>query len=84
MLLKSGEAFRLDEFGEERVKVRLSRDDDVQVNGESLRMLLNSMTAVPPLKIKGRPDSTSPSRSSKARMTFSIRILSALRFSADT
>ena len=38
----------------------------------------SSMVAVPPLKQKSSPETASPSRSIKARITFSTRILSAL------
>ena len=45
---------------------------------------INSMRAVPPLKMKGSPDLDKPSKSINARITFSISILSAFRLSFDT
>ena len=44
----------------------------------------SNIKAVPPLKMKGNSEFANPSKSSKARITFSTRILSALRFDLET
>ena len=54
------------------MKFHFLSDNDININ------------EVPPLKTKGISDCTRPSSKSNARMTFSIRILSAFLFNFET